>query len=143
MQNIQWFVEITGVSYRTVKSRLAGVKAVMRGRDHLYETSEALPLIVLKQAATGSLDIDVERARRVHHQANIAQKEEAVMDGKLMSVEEVERGWVEIVSGVRSKVLAVPAKINSCIQPGQSMSGEDIESISRQLIEKALKELID
>lgn len=143
MLSIQDLCDLTSSTYRTVKNRLASVKPVLRGKEHLYESSEALPLIVARQQTTGQIDIEEQRGRLAFHQANIAEKEEAILDGKFLPLAEVERGWVEIVAGVRSKLLAVPAEVRSGLQPGALNIGEHVEELSRRSIERALKGLLD
>lgn len=57
----------TGFAYRTIKARLSGLKPVVDGAAHLYETAKALPLLYTSDHGH---DLQKERARLAHHQAN-------------------------------------------------------------------------
>lgn len=58
----------TGMSYRTIKNRLAGLKPERKGAAHLYRGEDAMPLLYSPE--TGALEH--EKARLAHHQANMA-----------------------------------------------------------------------
>ena len=57
----------TGFAYRTIKARLSGLKPVVDGAAHLYETAKALPLLYTFDHGH---DLQKERARLAHHQVN-------------------------------------------------------------------------
>ena len=44
----------------------------------------------------GSGDVNEERARLIHHQANLASLEEDVKQGKLIPADEIEKEWVDM-----------------------------------------------
>jgi len=56
-------------------------------------------------------DINNERARLIHHQANLASLEEDVKQGKLIPADEIEKEWNSMTMAMRAKFLALPKKI--------------------------------
>lgn len=71
----------TGFAYRTIKARLSGLKPVVDGAAHLYETAKALPLLY---TSSHGRDLQEERARLAHHQANREAMREAEEKARLM-----------------------------------------------------------
>ena len=64
-----------------------------------------------RSAAYGTLDLTAERARLAHAQAEKAERENAVADGKFLEVAVFHLMVTSAFSRVRSKLLAVPSKL--------------------------------
>jgi len=58
----------------------------------------------------GTYDLEEERARLTHHQANKVSLEEKALKGEYIHVDEVKEGWSQIVTAIRAKLLALPNK---------------------------------
>ncbi|MCL1038345.1 hypothetical protein L2750_14520 [Shewanella submarina] len=56
------------------------------------------------------LDLEMERARLAHHQANKTELEELKLSGKLVPADDVAKEWEKVAVAVKAKMLAAPAK---------------------------------
>ncbi len=56
-------------------------------------------------------DLQAERTRLTHHQANIAELEEEELKGSLVKVEEVTDLWHSVISNAKTRLLSLPNKI--------------------------------
>lgn len=88
--------------------------------------------------ATGAINIVEERARLAHHQANIAELEEATRRGALIQVERALAHWQDVQSSCRAKLLSVPTRLASL---AAGRSEREVEASARKLISAALAEL--
>lgn len=139
-KSIRQLTELTGFDRDTVKKRLdrANLAPIKSGRSHMYETRDALPALycVIDDA---SLDLNAERARLAHFQANKADLEAQRAQGKLVPVEEVERHWSEMVAASRAKLLSLPQQIAQVAIAGRDI--REVEAATRSVLYDALTEL--
>jgi phage terminase Nu1 subunit (DNA packaging protein) len=86
-------------------------------------------------AADGTVyDLDSERGRLTHHQANLAALDEANLRDDLIPAELVERTWTEIAGRLAQRLEAVIPRIAERIGP-------QAEGAVRAVIDEALDEL--
>ncbi len=82
---------------------------------------------------------EVEKARLTHHQANKAELESKVMEGKLLDAEEVVHEMSGIVSELRSRLLALPLRVAQVAISDTTLN--EIESNCRDEVYAMLEEL--
>ena len=88
---------------------------------------------------TGSGDVNEERARLIHHQANLASLEEDVKNGKLIPADEIEKEWGDMALAMRAKMIALPKKL-AAVGCGIDNYVE-MEALAKGFINEALDEL--
>jgi phage terminase Nu1 subunit (DNA packaging protein) len=89
----------------------------------------------------GEYDYDAERARLTHHQANKTALEEQVLQGSLITAEEVESVWSSMIGAFRARMLSVPGRAAQGVIATADIS--EAEQIIRDLVYEALSELAD
>ena len=104
--------ELTGMTYRTVKKRLAaaGVDSVGKeGNALLFDSADALPalFVVSEQDST----LEAERLRLTKEQADAQELKNAVARGELLDGDEVEQEWQSMIAASRAKMLTIPTKV--------------------------------
>jgi phage terminase Nu1 subunit (DNA packaging protein) len=87
----------------------------------------------------GSGDVNEERARLIHHQANLASLEEDVKQGKLIPADEIEKEWVDMSMAMRAKMIALPKKV-AAVGCGINEYVE-MEALVKGFVNEALDEL--
>lgn len=129
--------ELTGFDRRIVKRTLADMEPEKVGRSHLYPTAEALPRLYARDAGN-VYDISQERARLLHHQANLASMDEAVKDGTLIPATVVEDKWISAVLNARSRLLSIPTQLAATCA---DMPRAEVEKKAKEIVYLALEEL--
>jgi phage terminase Nu1 subunit (DNA packaging protein) len=84
-------------------------------------------------------DINDERARLVHHQANLAALEEESRRSKLIPADEINSEWAEMTSIMRAKITSIPEQV-AAVGCGITDYNE-MESLVKDLVHAALDEL--
>ena len=79
-------------------------------------------------------DLDTEKARLTHHQANIAALNEEVARGNLIPADVVTQRWQEQIGNARGKLLTMPARL-------ASVFGQHVEAGVRSVVYEILEEL--
>ena len=142
--------EILGKSQVTLTSwQSAGMPiklAGKRGTSNQYDTEDVIKWLVSREIEKLTVtddgqvfDLDAERSRLTHHQANKTALEEKTLKGELIPAEEVFSKWEKMVSGFRAKMLSMPTKTSHLLVNVQEF--DEIESILKSHIYEALKEL--
>jgi phage terminase Nu1 subunit (DNA packaging protein) len=138
--------EAFGVSERSVRdfADRAIVQKTGRGRYRLLESvrlyTEHLRLVAAGRGGeTAVLDLAAERARLAKEQADGQALKNAVARRELVAVEDVQRGWADILRKVRSRILACPSRIRGRLSHLTIYDGEIIDAELRD----ALTELAD
>jgi len=83
-------------------------------------------------------DEKLERARLLHHQANIAALDEAVKQKKLIPADVVLDRWDQIGGNVRAKLLSLPTQLAATCA---GLPRDEIEEKAADLIRQALDDL--
>jgi len=87
-------------------------------------------------------DIDAERGRLTHHQANKTALEEQALAGVLIRADLVEQQWSAIAAGLRAHLLALPVRLAQvAVASGSEL--REVERAARDEIYGALAEMID
>ena len=81
-------------------------------------------------------DINNERARLVHHQANLAALEEETRRSKLIPADEINSEWAEMTSIMRAKITPIPKQV-AAVGCGITDYNE-MESLVKDLVYAAL-----
>lgn len=134
------FGAIVGISQPTVSDLLKrGVLTPgSTGQQWITEYCAHLREIAAGRASDGDHDLVAERARLAHHQANIAELQEAATRKTLIPADQVRAKWQDMTAAARARLLALPTRIAS------SCAGKepaDIEREARALVYQALEEL--
>ena len=81
-------------------------------------------------------DINNERARLVHHQANLAALEEETRRSKLIPADDINSEWAEMTSIMRAKITPIPKQV-AAVGCGITDYNE-MESLVKDLVYAAL-----
>ena len=130
--------ELTGMDVRTIKRRLATLLPTVQGRAHTYESRDALPLLY-GQIDSSAYDLNHERARLAHHQANNESLREAQNRGELLPRGLVIQTWQGIVAAARARLLALPTKAAHQLLGARTLA--EAEEVVRGHVYEALTEL--
>jgi len=84
-------------------------------------------------------DINDERARLVHHQANLAALDEETRRSKLIPADEINSEWAEMTSIMRAKITSIPEQVAAvgCVITDYN----EMESLVKKLVNDVLNEL--
>ena len=142
--------EILGKSHTTLTSWQSNgmpLKLVgKRGTSNEYDTEDVISWLIrrdiekLTVSEDGVIyDLDSERSRLTHHQANKTELEELALKGDLIPAEDVLAKWEKMVSSFRAKMLSMPTKTSHLLLNVSEF--DEVESILKTHIYEALKEL--
>ena len=92
-----------------------------------------------RSTSKSNSDINNERARLVHHQANLATLDEETRRSKLIPADEINSEWAEMTSIMRAKITLIPKQV-AAVGCGIADYNE-MESLVRDLVHDALNEL--
>lgn len=87
----------------------------------------------------GMGDITEEKTKLTAAQAKKAQLDVAVIEGKLISTDQVESTWVNYIANCRGKLLTIPNKITHLVLASEDFA--ETEKIIKDAIYEALEEL--
>ena len=87
----------------------------------------------------GTGDITEEKTRLTKAQADKAQLDVAVIEGKLVPTDQVENTWNNYIANCRGKLLTIPNKITHLVLASEDFA--EIEKIIKNAIYEALQEL--
>ena len=143
--NATELARICGVSASTVANwRRAGCPienpASARRQVSQYDTVKVVNWLV-NRARQGSeqLDLNEERARLAHHQANKTALEEQQLRGELIRTVDAIEVWQALIGAARAKFLALPTKLAAVLHNAKSYS--EAQSGAESVIREALAEL--
>lgn len=94
-----------------------------REEPRISRTSESIP------------DYDESRARTEHLKAELLELERQQKEGLLVKAEEVEHGWVEIITRARTKLLGIPTKAKQRIPDLDTDAIGVLDDIVREALE--------
>ena len=85
-----------------------------RGHASQYNAPACIRWYVGRQCGDDNpLDLNLERARLAHHQANKTAVEESVLKGEVVRTLDVIETWVAMIGAARAKLLTIPTKLAS------------------------------
>lgn len=130
--------ELCGRKPQTIRRLLDGLAPIeVRNRTQLYESREALSRIY---GAAGH-DLSAEKGALTRAQREGQEMRNARERGELVPADQVEGALVALLSGVRQRLLAVPAKAATEAHVAESLA--EVEASIRRHIAEALEELTD
>ena len=138
LQSISQLSVLTGKARETITKRLENISFTKDGKSKLFESVEALPLIYDLDSQS-AYDLQAERARLSHHQANCEALREKQLRKELIPVNEVEEQWTKLISNFRAKMLSLPTKTAHRI--AQTSDHAEIEEILKIAVHDSLLEL--
>lgn len=133
---------LTGKSVAKVRQLVSGLQPLEENesRGTWYESKLALPLIYGSNNETG-YDLDEERARLAHHNANKSAMEEKELAGELVRIEDIHQVWESRLVAFKSKLLALPTKTASRVIHCETFA--EAKVILDKAVREALKELAE
>ena len=90
---------------------------------------------------TGTGDIAEEKTRLTKAQADKAELEVSELEAELIPAIKVQETWIEYISNVRAKLLALPSRVAHQVIIVDKYA--DAESIIKEYVHEALEELVD
>lgn len=117
-----------------------------RGRPSLYDKAACLAWKAARDKATespmGTISLELERARKEHAQALLAEQLHATREGKLLKREDVERTWSAHVAAVRNRLLHLPQSLADQLAREATLGGAAaVETKLREAVIAVLHEL--
>jgi len=139
--NITELAKLTGRARETCKKLMEGLESHQDGQSKRYDSHLALPRIYeIGGQGEGYYNLNVERARLSHHQANITSLKEQVETGSLIPAEEVDKNWEGMTMNWKARVLGIPA--NVVHELSQTNDMHEIMEILKHAINDTFLELI-
>ena len=92
-----------------------------------------------RSSSKSNSDINNERARLVHHQANLAALDEETRRSKLVPTDEINSEWAQMTSIIRAKITPIPKQV-AAVGCGITDYNE-MEALVKKLVNDALDEL--
>ena len=126
---------IDGRRLRDVLTRVTPVET--KGRSKLYLLRDVIPHVAKYLGAPDVIDLNVERARKMKAEAELAEIELAKMRGETINVEVATLVWGEVLSVAKSRLLSIPAKLAPIV------AVEDAPAMCKALIEEQVVEVLD
>jgi phage terminase Nu1 subunit (DNA packaging protein) len=92
-----------------------------------------------RSSSKSNSDINNERTRLIHHQANLAALDEETRRSKLIPADEINSEWAEMTSIMRAKITPIPKQV-AAVGCGITDYNE-MEALVKDLVHEALDEL--
>ncbi len=133
-----------GVAASTVANwRRAGMPCIdsgKRGQAAEYNAPACLQWLMARQCGDDqALDLNLERARLAHHQANKTAVEESILKGEVVRTLDVIAVWSGMIGAARAKLLGLPRKLAATVIHAESF--EEAESQAAKEVRAILEEL--
>jgi phage terminase Nu1 subunit (DNA packaging protein) len=140
LENLNRLRDLTGMGHRTLQARLASLTPAREGKSLLYESRDALPLLYQVRDVARRYDLEEERARLSHHQANLAALDEEVKKKNLIPADVVLERWQTVIANVRARLLSIPSQLAATCE---NAPRQQIEDKASDMVRLALEELSD
>ncbi len=133
-----------GVTVSTIANwRKAGmpyIRAGNRGQPAEFDAPKCVKWHIEQRSGGNEvLDLNEERARLAHHQANKTALEESLIKGEVVQTLDVINTWVAMVGAARAKLLALPVKCASRLVDG--LTTDEKKAILEKEVRAGLSEL--
>jgi len=141
--NIDTLTKLTGSTRRTILNKCVGLDRVQgKGREHLFESRDALPLILgLYKAGEKNKTLESERTKLASAQAEKCELEVEQIKGNLIPAEHVQEVVDTMLSSFRARLLSLPTKAAHAVLPLTDQA--EAEDVLREYVYEALQELSD
>ena len=144
--NIAQFAAIAGLSVRRLQQMEAASELVTRTAAGGYDPTAVGGWLRARIAADFGVTADgqvynfeTERARKMKHDADLAEMEAARERGDLIPAKDVQREWTDILANIRARLLALPTKLAARTAPPDRLTA--VEAEARKIINEALAEM--
>jgi phage terminase Nu1 subunit (DNA packaging protein) len=109
---IERAANLCSVTEKTIRSWIMnGLDVMHAGRQGSKTDRTIIDLVVLLRWYLEQDALDVAKTRLASAQADRHEIENATRRGELLSVEDVERAWTDLILACRSKILGLPTKL--------------------------------
>ncbi len=131
---------LTGMDRRKIRRLLQDLPSEKGNKGAvLYESSDALSLLYASDAANRAGDLNAERARLTHHQANIAELDEREKRKSLIDRDEAIAEVTHAHANMSTKLLSISPKTATLLVSLDDVG--EIESILDEAVRECLQEL--
>lgn len=111
LESLSRLSDLTGFAPRTIKARCERLTPIREGKATLYETRDALPMCYRDDIGDKRFDLEQERARLAHHQANREAMREASERGEYIPADIVKEYGAAAMTATKVKLLAIASKL--------------------------------
>jgi phage terminase Nu1 subunit (DNA packaging protein) len=114
-----------------------------RGRPSLYDPAAVAAWVAARETnAADSSSLEEARIRKELSQAALNEQRLAVMEGKLLPAEEVEKAWAREVAAVRTAIMATYATASDRVARAHTLDGvAGVEHELKAIAHEILREL--
>ena len=126
---------------KTIVKRIGSLEYATRGREKLYETKEALPLIYGVSSGGAQGELSRERALLAHAQREKIEIETAILKADVIPSDVVKEVWSQLLSACRARLIAIPSRLATQVISLKTYS--EIENVAKELVYDALNELAE
>jgi hypothetical protein len=126
---------LDGRRLRDILTRVTPIE--VKGRSKFYLLRDVVPHVAKYIGAPDVIDLNVERARKMKAEAELAEIDLARQRGETIKVDAAAIVWGEVLSVAKSRLLSVPAKLAPIV------AVEDSPAICKALIEEQVFEVLD
>lgn len=134
LESIAKIIELTGMGFNTIKKRTARLTPIKEGRALLLETRDALPLIYEATVGPKAFDLEQERARLAHHQANREAMKEAEERGEYIPADVVRQYGVAAMVATKTKLLGIQSKLRARYPGVPKELMDDLETLHKEAL---------
>lgn len=126
---------------KTILKRIENMPREQNGRETLFESKDALPLIYGVSNGGAQGELSRERAMLAQAQRKKIELETAVLKADVIPSEVVKEVWSQLLSACRARLLAMPSRMATQLMTVKNHT--EIEEITRDFIYEALNELAE
>ena len=126
---------LDGRRLRDILTRVTPIE--VKGRSKFYLLRDVVPHVAKYIGAPDVIDLNVERARKMKAEAELAEMELAKLRGETINVDAAAIVWGEVLGVAKSRLLSIPAKLAPIV------AVEDAPAICKALIEEQVFEVLD
>ena len=138
--SVSYLSEITGLDRRKARARLESLKPTKKGTAHLYESRDALRLLLADATNGERLDPQQERAALDKARREQVETENRRRAGELLEADAVGRIGAAIIGNAKQQLLALPSKLATLTDADHQ---HELHMRARDEIHRTLTELAD
>ena len=140
LESLSRLSDLSGMAPRTIKGRIERLTPIKEGKATLYETRDALPLMYQSDLGEKMFDLEQERARLAHHQANREAMREATERGEYIPAEIVREYGAAGMTATKAKLLAISSKLRGRFPDVPQAMIDIIGELHREALEELGKD---
>ena len=136
LESVSRLSDLTGFDRRTISKRVDRLLPIKEGKALLYETRDALPLCYQADMGEKQFDLEQERARLAHHQANREAMREAVERGEYLPASIVREYGAAAMTATKTKLLGIASKLRGRFPDVPQSMIDDISTLHREALQE-------